>query len=595
MATKPSIEFVGQGRPAFEVKGAIAVIGRNPTCALVLDGPGVEERHARLSVDAHGEVSIEDLGSQQGTWRNNAPISGKVKLTDGDTLRIGMINLQFRAGAPVVAQDVSLKTTTTDKTMMPGELPPEVKALIQKREAELAAQKAAQAAQSPAPPSVQMAPPPSQAANIVVGKPEVAPTDEGRTMVATEVPDAVKEILAKAQAGQPLAPPKSDPRANATVAMEAPKLTPQQQGQGRSTILGMPPMAAPSAPAPAPAPAPAAAPPVAAVPVAAAGFSASETTPVPGPGSAPAPGYAPSAQPYASTPSTAAAPAYNPSAQPYTPPAQKGSFGSFSRAFAFFGQMRDLAKAAPVIKKPIFFNIAIASAVMLAVVLPLIFVKSYGMAYGIMTLGTVILYFIDYFCNALTASLIYDHVTTGNATMENATARVKQSVGAIAIFGAVSGVLDVASTYARERGDVVAKIILNIIRAIWTTATYVMMPAIVIEKISFGDALKRSKDLMKQDPTGVGAGVVAVSLVSYAVGFLVFAIGGTLMQVGFRIWAPLGVLLWLATVNTYWALSGWLKISYSTCFYLWAKECERTHSQDSSLAPLPLRAALDAA
>jgi hypothetical protein len=51
----------------------------------------------------------------------------------------------------------------------------------------------------------------------------------------------------------------------------------------------------------------------------------------------------------------------------------------------------------------------------------------------------------------------------------------------------------------------------------------------------------------------------------------------------------------MLVVNLYWAVSGWMKIAYSTCFYMWARECERTGSQDHTLAPLPLRAALDAA
>jgi hypothetical protein len=38
-----------------------------------------------------------------------------------------------------------------------------------------------------------------------------------------------------------------------------------------------------------------------------------------------------------------------------------------------------------------------------------------------------------------------------------------------------------------------------------------------------------------------------------------------------------------------------MKIAYSTCFYMWARECERAGSQDHALAPLPLRTALDAA
>jgi hypothetical protein len=38
-----------------------------------------------------------------------------------------------------------------------------------------------------------------------------------------------------------------------------------------------------------------------------------------------------------------------------------------------------------------------------------------------------------------------------------------------------------------------------------------------------------------------------------------------------------------------------MKISYATCFYLWARHCEEQGSQDPALAPAPLRAALEAA
>ena len=54
------------------------------------------------------------------------------------------------------------------------------------------------------------------------------------------------------------------------------------------------------------------------------------------------------------------------------------------------------------------------------------------------------------------------------------------------------------------------------------------------------------------------------------------------------------MMLFFGMVNVYWAVSGWLKIAYSTCFYMWARQCEAQGSTDSALAPLPLRHALDA-
>ncbi len=64
----------------------------------------------------------------------------------------------------------------------------------------------------------------------------------------------------------------------------------------------------------------------------------------------------------------------------------------------------------------------------------------------------------------------------------------------------------------------------------WTTATYVIMPAMVIEGVSFQDAFKRSKQLMDHDPTGVGAGVVALSLISYFCAAIIFPLAFFLMR-----------------------------------------------------------------
>ena len=66
----------------------------------------------------------------------------------------------------------------------------------------------------------------------------------------------------------------------------------------------------------------------------------------------------------------------------------------------------------------------------------------------------------------------------------------------VMVFAAVSAFLDVASTYARERHDLVAKIVLRVLRAIWTTATYVIMP----DGIGHGRSSKPSDGLRRKFP-----------------------------------------------------------------------------------------------
>ncbi len=281
------------------------------------------------------------------------------------------------------------------------------------------------------------------------------------------------------------------------------------------------------------------------------------------------------------------------SQSPYVAP-EKGQFGSFSRAMAFVTQMFALAKQERAIIKPIFWDLMITTPLNIALAVGMSFVHSASAAYGLMAFGVAMLYFTDYICNSFTASLMYDYVTTGHADMANAKKRVKKSLSGILMFAAVSSLLEVASTYARERNDVVAKIVFRILRAIWSTATYVIMPAMVIEGVTFGTAFKRSKELMDKDPTGVGAGVVALSLASYLIGLVVFSLAYFSLRFGGKIHPAVGGILFFTLVNVYWSVTGWLKIAYSTCFYMWARECERSGSTDHALAPRPLRAAIDA-
>jgi hypothetical protein len=42
-------------------------------------------------------------------------------------------------------------------------------------------------------------------------------------------------------------------------------------------------------------------------------------------------------------------------------------------------------------------------------------------------------------------------------------------------------------------------------------------------------------------------------------------------------------------VNVSWALGAYLKSTYYTCYYLWARECERNNQASVALAPEPLR------
>ncbi|GAA1055368.1 hypothetical protein GCM10017608_24890 [Agromyces luteolus] len=70
------------------------VIGRDPSCGIVLDVDGVSRRHARL-VRTGDTVTIEDAGSTNGTAVNGGAAAGPHELHHGDLVTLGSIELSY--------------------------------------------------------------------------------------------------------------------------------------------------------------------------------------------------------------------------------------------------------------------------------------------------------------------------------------------------------------------------------------------------------------------------------------------------------------------------------------------------------------------
>jgi ABC-2 type transport system ATP-binding protein len=71
----------------FEITGTI-VVGRDPSCDLVLNDDQVSRRHLQLTVDLDRAV-VQDLGSTNGTFVNGALVAGEQTLSGGDRLQAG--------------------------------------------------------------------------------------------------------------------------------------------------------------------------------------------------------------------------------------------------------------------------------------------------------------------------------------------------------------------------------------------------------------------------------------------------------------------------------------------------------------------------
>jgi class 3 adenylate cyclase len=76
-------------------------IGRSAGCDIVVNGNEVSRRHALINPQAGGEVWLVDLGSTNGTYRNDRRVTQPAELADGDRITLGGITFTFHGTRPV--------------------------------------------------------------------------------------------------------------------------------------------------------------------------------------------------------------------------------------------------------------------------------------------------------------------------------------------------------------------------------------------------------------------------------------------------------------------------------------------------------------
>src|SRR5262245_65092615 len=87
-----TLRLLRHGGPPVEVDADRALVGRDPSCDVVLDDKSVSRRHA--SLERRGEAwAVVDQGSANGTFVDGEPVR-EAPLRDGQELRLGMIALR---------------------------------------------------------------------------------------------------------------------------------------------------------------------------------------------------------------------------------------------------------------------------------------------------------------------------------------------------------------------------------------------------------------------------------------------------------------------------------------------------------------------
>jgi hypothetical protein len=86
----------GNGPQSVDLIPPETLLGRDPGCHVTIPDSSVSHRHARI-YHSDGEWYVEDLGSTNGTFVNDRPLTRPVVLRPGDTVSIGRSTLEARA------------------------------------------------------------------------------------------------------------------------------------------------------------------------------------------------------------------------------------------------------------------------------------------------------------------------------------------------------------------------------------------------------------------------------------------------------------------------------------------------------------------
>lgn len=89
------IRWEGRDIPLAE---GVNILGRDLGSAIRIDLPEISRRHASIVVGV-AHATIEDLGSRNGTFVGDEPVTAPRQLRDDDAIRLGTVELAFHAAA----------------------------------------------------------------------------------------------------------------------------------------------------------------------------------------------------------------------------------------------------------------------------------------------------------------------------------------------------------------------------------------------------------------------------------------------------------------------------------------------------------------
>ncbi len=300
---------------------------------------------------------------------------------------------------------------------------------------------------------------------------------------------------------------------------------------------------------------------------------------------------------------------------------------SFSRGWSFLQQAWSMAFKDRDLIKPSVYALIVGSIVSLIGSIPIIITavligdsgRIGQLILAVMGAALVFVNFVvSYVFSGMTVYLIYEYLTKGDGRLSNAWSIVRRDFMDLVTLAAVSTAVNVLKNAARRNrgrgglGGIVAGVVsaaAGLLEVLWTEASYLILPAMIIEDMNLKDSARRVAQIVKDNLLLVGISTVGVRAVTGLIGFVLgfaglvigFGIGYGIISVvgsttfGLILGVGLGLMVFLVSTMVASVISTYTTTAYHTCLYLWVRNVEvaQTAGQPMQVAaPAPLAAVL---
>ena len=291
---------------------------------------------------------------------------------------------------------------------------------------------------------------------------------------------------------------------------------------------------------------------------------------------------------------------------------------SFSKGWNFLTQAWKMALADKDLIKPSIYALLVGFVVSLIGIIPIAlaaFLLGTESIFGRAVLGVFgallvfAQYAVTYIFSAMTVKLIYDYLTNGDGRMDQAWQIVKRDWLDILSLAAASTLVNMVKNWVKGNGrnqNFIRGAIANLIDTVWTEATFLVLPIMVIEDENLKDGLKRATYIAKNNLLLIGISAVGVRWVTGLIGF-VLAVIGILLGVGIALpiisisgvstaLVVVAVILGVLVASIFFmaanVIGSYTSTAYHTCLYLWARNVETAQQGILVTIPAPLAAVL---